>query len=198
MNKFIVHEIKIEVDQFVWTLAYCETQIYKASPSCRSTYCRWEEQLVFNESPEHFTSDEPQVLMFFQLMDFPPSAGNSPGIPESTSRDWVTFAWAFLKVKGTNNHVNIGEQLRLQMWRPRRSSKVGLKDLHSWWKSGSRTKYPSTLHVTLQEVVIPLNPQPTLRSADLSVIMCIWLNMDTVNIGFLLCYTIGYYIMHIT
>ncbi|XP_063868678.1 jouberin-like isoform X1 [Scylla paramamosain] len=130
----------------------------------RSIYCRWEEQLVFNEPPEHFTSDEPQVLVFFQLMDFPPSVDNSPGIPESTGRDWVTFAWAFLKVKGTNGHVNIGEQLRLQMWRPRRSSKVGLKDLHSWWKSGSRTKYPSTLHVTLQEVVIPLNPEPTLRS----------------------------------
>ncbi|MPC21598.1 Jouberin [Portunus trituberculatus] len=130
----------------------------------RSTYCRWEEQLVFNEPPEHFTSDDPQVLVFFQLMDFPPSVDNSPGIPESTTRDWVTFAWAFLKVKGTNGHVNIGEQLRLQMWRPRRSSKVSLKDLHSWWKSGSRTKYPSTLHVTLQEVVIPLNPQPTLRS----------------------------------
>lgn len=121
--------------------------------------------MIFNEPPEHFTSDGPQVVVFFQLMDFPPSSANSPGIPESTGKDWVTFAWAFLKIKGTNGHVNIGEQLRLQLWRPRRSSKVGLRDLHSWWKSGSRTKYPSTLHVTLLEVVIPLNPQPTLRSA---------------------------------
>ena len=141
--------------------------------SCyRSTYCRWEEQLVFNESPEHFTSDEPQVMVFFQLMDFPPSPTKNPGMTESTGIDWVTFAWAFLKVKGSNGHVNIGEQLRLQVWRPRRSSKVGLKDLHSWWKSGSRTKYPSTLHVTLHEMVIPLNPQPTLRSAGALVSSC--------------------------
>lgn len=133
--------------------------------SCRSTYCRWEEQLIFNEPPEHFTSEEPQVVVFFQLMDFPPSAGSSPGISEGAGRDWVTFAWAFLKVRGTNGNVNIGQQLRLQLWRPRRSSRVALRDLHSWWRSGSRTKYPSTLHVTLQEVVIPLNPSPALRSA---------------------------------
>lgn len=130
----------------------------------RSTYCRWEEQLVFNEPPEHFTSEEPEVVVFFQLMDFPPSAASSPGISEGAGRDWVTFAWAFLKVRGTNGNINIGQQLRLQLWRPRRSSRVGLRDLHSWWRSGSRTKYPSTLHVTLQEVVIPLNPSPALRS----------------------------------
>lgn len=98
-------------------------------------------------------------------MDFPPSATSSPGISEGAGKDWVTFAWAFLKVRGANDNVNIGQQLRLQLWRPRRSSRVGLRDLHSWWRSGSRTKYPSTLHVTLKEEVIPLNPSPALRSA---------------------------------
>ncbi|KAG0729248.1 Jouberin [Chionoecetes opilio] len=158
-RKVISYYERSEVD-YILPIMTSPFDIKKA----RSTYCRWEEQLVFNETPEHFISDEPQVMVFFQLMDFPPPAANSPGIPESIGRDWVTFAWAFLKIKGSNGHVNVGEQLRLQLWRPRRSSKVGLRDLHSWWKSGSRTKYPSTLHVTLQEVVIPLNPQPILRS----------------------------------
>lgn len=111
------------------------------------------------------------MLVFFQLMDFPPSAAGSPGMAEGVGRDWVTFAWAFLRVRGTNGNVNIGQQLRLQLWRPRRSSRVGLRDLHSWWKSGSRTKYPSTLHITLKEVVIPLHPSPALRS-DASLVLC--------------------------
>ncbi|KAG7176425.1 jouberin-like [Homarus americanus] len=135
----------------------------------RSLYCKWEEQLTINEPSNHFTSDEPQVLIFFQLMDFlTPSTCDSsaPSNQKLDSRNcgWITFAWAFLKIRGANNHVNIGQQLRLQLWRPRKSSKVELRDIYSWWKSGSRNKYPSTLHVTLQEVSIPQNPRPALRS----------------------------------
>ncbi|XP_045615343.1 jouberin isoform X2 [Procambarus clarkii] len=129
----------------------------------RSLCCKWEEQLIINEPSNHFTSLDPQVLILFQLMDFPTPSRNNSSIP-SNNCGWITFAWAFLKIKGANNHINIGHQLRLQLWRPRKSSNVNLQDLHSWWKSGNRNKYPSTLYVTLQEVSIPQNPHPALRS----------------------------------
>ncbi|XP_037792755.1 jouberin-like [Penaeus monodon] len=136
----------------------------------KSLHCRWEEQLIFNEPMGHFTSREPQVIVFFQMMDFPPSSANTSNVTSNqtrasaAARGLTTFAWAFLKVQGANNHVNIGQRLRLQLFRPRKQSGIGLKDLHSWWKSGSRTKYPATLYVTLQEMAIPQNPRPALRS----------------------------------
>ncbi|XP_066977459.1 jouberin-like isoform X2 [Macrobrachium rosenbergii] len=134
----------------------------------RSICCQWEEQLIFNEPLSHFLSDKPQVLIFFQLMDFS-SVSASSEITETQScnllsRGWVTLAWAFLKIKGSNNHINIGERLRLQLWKPRKSTGVTLMELYSWWKSGSRTKYPSSLLVSLQEIIIPQNPHPSLRS----------------------------------
>uniref|UniRef100_A0A6A7FVG6 Jouberin isoform X2 n=1 Tax=Hirondellea gigas TaxID=1518452 RepID=A0A6A7FVG6_9CRUS len=72
-------------------------------------------------------------------------------ISGTTSNDlrWKTFAWAFLKVCGANNHLNIGERLRLQLFYPKKSCKVRLIELYSWWKSGSRSKYPSTLYISL-------------------------------------------------
>lgn len=135
----------------------------------RSLQCKWEEQLIINELVDHFSSDDHQVVIFFQLMDFPSMSASNSNAPtnqlwDSVSHEWVTFAWAFLKIKGANNHLNIGHQLRLQLWKPRKSSKVNLKDLHSWWKSGSRNKYPSTLYVTLQEIFMPQNPRSALRS----------------------------------
>ncbi|KAK8744268.1 hypothetical protein OTU49_000710 [Cherax quadricarinatus] len=96
-------------------------------------------------------------------MDFPISSTNNFGI-SSNNCGWMTFAWAFLKIRGANNHLNIGHQLRLQLWRPRKSVKVNYQDLHSWWRSGCRNKYPSSLYITLQEISIPQNPRPALRS----------------------------------
>ncbi|XP_068220849.1 jouberin-like isoform X2 [Palaemon carinicauda] len=134
----------------------------------RSICCQWEEQLIFNEPLSHFLSEKPPVLIFFQLMDFS-SVSASSEITENQpcnllSRGWVTLAWAFLKIKGSNNHINIGERLRLQLWKPRKSTGVALMELYSWWKSGSRTKYPSSLLVSLNEIIIPQNPHPSLRS----------------------------------
>ncbi|KAK7058710.1 hypothetical protein SK128_009689 [Halocaridina rubra] len=135
----------------------------------RSLCCQWQEQLIFNESKEHLASASSAVVIFFQLMDFPSptsfseiSSKHSQNI--SKVQDWVTLAWAFLKLRGSNGHINIGQKLRLQLWRPRKSTVVTLTDLYSWWKSGSRIKYSSTLSVSLQEIVIPQNPRPALRS----------------------------------
>ena len=63
--------------------------------------------------------------------------------------EWKTFAWAFLKVTSVNKRLNIGENMRLQLFYPRKHIDVELKELVSWWKSGARTKYPSTLFISL-------------------------------------------------
>lgn len=97
-------------------------------------------------------------MFFFQLMDFP---GQAQGRSQA---GWLTFAWAFLRVRGDNGHLNMGQRLRLQLWRPRRTSGVSLVDLYGWWKSGSRLKYPSTLYISLEEVTLPSSPTPALRS----------------------------------
>lgn len=125
---------------------------------CRSVVCRWEEQLVINEVIHRFTSEEQPVMFFFQLMDFP---GQAQGRSQA---GWLTFAWAFLRVRGDNGRLNMGQRLRLQLWRPRRTSGVSLVDLYGWWKSGSRLKYPSTLYISLEEVTLPSSPTPALRS----------------------------------
>ncbi|KAK4326170.1 hypothetical protein Pmani_003281 [Petrolisthes manimaculis] len=124
----------------------------------RSVVCRWEEQLIINEPIHRFTSEEEPVMFFFQLMDFP---GQAQGRSQA---GWLTFAWAFLRVRGDNGRLNMGQRLRLQLWRPRRTSGVSLVDLYGWWKSGNRLKYPSTLYISLEEVTLPSCPAPALRS----------------------------------
>ncbi|XP_076033750.1 jouberin-like isoform X2 [Oratosquilla oratoria] len=129
----------------------------------RSLICRWEEELIFNEPVQHFTSSDVSVIIFFQVMDFYSSTRFSSQRSQSQV-GWKTLTWGFLKMRGRNNHINIGQRLRLQLWRPRKTANVDLVELYSWWKSGNRNKYPSTLYVTLREVEIPTNPNPALRS----------------------------------
>ncbi|CAL4221671.1 unnamed protein product, partial [Meganyctiphanes norvegica] len=133
----------------------------------RSLYCRWEEEIIFNEDIEHFQKNDSQAIMFFQLMDFPSSTGNNQNNTSGFGKEgkgWTTFAWAFLKVVGANGHKNIGQRLRLQLWRPMKSANIGLNELYSWWSSGSRIHYPSTLYVTLRPVTLQEDPPPALRS----------------------------------
>lgn len=74
-----------------------------------------------------------------------------------------TLAWAFLKVRSSDNHLNIGEHLRLQLFYPRKTMKVTERNIYSWWKSGFRRKYPSSIHISLFETALP---RPIARNAD--------------------------------
>lgn len=81
---------------------------------------------------------------------------------KSTNGSWKTFAWAFLCIISHTGQPNTGKRLRLQLFKPRKLRNVNFADLYSWWKSGNRRKYNSSLHVTLTKVSDNLEPALTL------------------------------------
>lgn len=111
---------------------------------------RWEEELIFNEDLCYLLSYQSLVLLF-ELMEFkekflPPSLPKRQG--------WRHIAWAFLKLRGANNRVNLQQRLRLQFYRYSNKQYAGSRDNPGFqaWYHGYRTKYPSTLHLTVRPV----------------------------------------------
>lgn len=73
-----------------------------------------------------------------------------------------------LQLVGRTKQVNVGKRLRLQLYEPGSGSASSAPDappqVFSWWRSGKREPYPSTLHVTLRDVLPPAVVEPNLRS----------------------------------
>lgn len=81
------------------------------------------------------------------------------------SNGWYQIAWAFLKLVGKNNTLNINSKLRLQLYRPNRSAKNRDNKCqpYFWWRSRKLQKYPSTLHITIKGI----NPRMLLDTFSL-------------------------------
>ncbi|KAH9498473.1 Jouberin [Bulinus truncatus] len=133
----------------------------------KSTIPIWEDLLVFNENFNYFTQPNPKVILLFELLDFVSmNTASRQFVTLKAEGGWHRIAWAFLKVLGKNNKVNIGNKLRLQLFVPpnKISKNQGQPEVYQWWKSGQRLPYPSTLYVTLKSIESPPEVSPAMRS----------------------------------
>lgn len=77
------------------------------------------------------------------------------GIFLETSNGWHKIAWAFLKLIGKNNALNINDKLRLQFYkshRPKSKNHLNVCEPYVWWKNRKLEKYSSTLYVTIKGI----------------------------------------------
>ena len=89
----------------------------------KSLLPEWEETLIFNEHPTHFTNNE-KLIIFFEVLDFPIStsmATMSHRQSQLDSSPWYKIAWGFVRPAGKIGTSQIGEKCRLQLFQyPRR------------------------------------------------------------------------------
>lgn len=85
----------------------------------KSLQPEWEETLIFNEHPTHFTENE-KLVIFFEVLDFPTSTSIATRSRwQSTSLDsspWYKIAWAFILPSGRTGKTRMGEKCRLQLF----------------------------------------------------------------------------------
>ncbi|ESO98402.1 hypothetical protein LOTGIDRAFT_62094, partial [Lottia gigantea] len=133
----------------------------------KSTLPVWEELLVFNENFNYFIQDRPQVIVFFELIDFVSMNKASRQYEGNKSAGgWHRIAWAFLKIFGGNEELNVDKKVRLQLFEPPNNYKLKTSqvELFQWWQNTIRESYPSTLYVTIKGINSPNMVEPSTRS----------------------------------
>lgn len=67
------------------------------------------------------------------------------------------FVFPHFQLVGTNGVLNIDSKLRLQLFCPLPRAKRQLKTIEvvEWWRKYPRTKYASTLYVTVKGIKLP-------------------------------------------
>ncbi|XP_029676568.1 jouberin-like isoform X1 [Formica exsecta] len=124
----------------------------------RSMIPVWEEELVFEHDFDAILKreDSDRTVILFEVIDLLSFAEASLVYDRIGSEGcWNKIAWAFLKPVGFNNMLHTDKKVRLQLYRPRRSSKRYGKhtcEVYTWWQSNKRDKYPSSLLVTVTSV----------------------------------------------
>lgn len=108
----------------------------------------------FRAEGDGIVDHQPLILASVRKSRLPLIQKFLPNAPMNRSKE-KTIAWAFLKVRSADDNLNTGENLRLQLYQPRKTTKVEHHDLYGWWKSGSRSKYPSTLYLSLFSATLP-------------------------------------------
>ncbi|CAF1425836.1 unnamed protein product [Adineta steineri] len=129
----------------------------------RSTIPSWEQMLIINEEYPHFTTVQQQnIFIFFEILEFVTNQQNTNDLSNT-----FPIAWAFLKIIGSRNTLNTERIMRLQLWQPieHQHGSALTPDVVMWHNHMHRTKYPSTLYVTIKPLNIPTHFYPGLRSA---------------------------------
>ncbi|XP_062980710.1 jouberin isoform X2 [Elgaria multicarinata webbii] len=136
----------------------------------KSTLPEWEEQILFNERFNYLLQDaegSPRVILFFEILDFlsmnDAKANFDVQVHESGFRK---ICWAFLKLVGANEVLNVGGKIRLQLYfpPPRTRTQLNVVEVYDWWAKCPRNHYPSTLYVTVKGIKLPDHVDPSLRS----------------------------------
>ncbi|XP_068087723.1 jouberin isoform X2 [Hyperolius riggenbachi] len=141
----------------------------------------WDEQIIFNERFTHFLNvkeDGLSVIIFFEILDVHSENSTVTSSDIQTSEEgFQKIAWAFLKIVGANEVLNINKKLRLQLYYPPRSRIASSTQVFDWWRKYPRNPYPSTLYVTIKGLKLPdavnsnmnlvLPPGSSLSDADL-------------------------------
>ncbi|KAJ8291162.1 hypothetical protein GJAV_G00022110 [Gymnothorax javanicus] len=136
----------------------------------KSTIPEWEELIMFNERFGYFLQDDvesPRVILFFEVLDFMSMDEARANIEvDNHERGFRKIAWAFLKLVGTNGVLNIDTRLRLQLYSlPPHARKVPhTVEVVEWWRRFPRSRYSSTLYVTVKGLTPPEHVDPSIRS----------------------------------
>ncbi|XP_070698228.1 jouberin [Pempheris klunzingeri] len=136
----------------------------------KSIIPEWQEQIIFNERFGYFvqqSDDSPRVLLFFEILDFITMEEARANVDvDKHERGFRKIAWAFLKLVGTNGVLNIDSKLRLQLFCPPPRAKRQPKTVEvvEWWRKYPRSKYASTLYVTVKGIKLPEHVDPSMRS----------------------------------
>ncbi|KAM6912221.1 jouberin [Xenentodon cancila] len=136
----------------------------------KSIIPEWQEQIIFNQRFSYFVQQEdesPKVILFFEILDFMTmEEARANTDVDKQERGFRKIAWAFLKVVGTNGVLNIDSKLRLQLFCPPTRVKKPPKTIEvvEWWRKYPRTKYTSTLYVTVKGIKLPEHVDPSIRS----------------------------------
>ncbi|XP_052536533.1 jouberin isoform X3 [Tympanuchus pallidicinctus] len=136
----------------------------------RSTVPDWEEQIIFNERFNYFiqnTEESPQVILFFEILDFL-SMDEARVNSDAQIQDcgFRKICWAFLKLVGANGVLNVDGRLRLQLYYPpsKTRSHSDIVEVYDWWAKCPRSRYPSTLYVTVRGIKLPDHVAPSFHS----------------------------------
>uniref|UniRef100_A0A3P9PLR3 Abelson helper integration site 1 n=1 Tax=Poecilia reticulata TaxID=8081 RepID=A0A3P9PLR3_POERE len=136
----------------------------------KSIIPEWQEQIIFNERFGYFVQQvesAPRVILFFEILDFMTIEEAKANFnAEKHERGFRKIAWAFLKLIGANGILNIESKLRLQLFCPPPRAKRHPKtiEVFEWWRKYPRTKYASTLYVTVKGLKPPECVDPGMRS----------------------------------
>ncbi|XP_008285684.1 jouberin [Stegastes partitus] len=136
----------------------------------KSIIPEWQEQIIFNERFGYFVQqneDSPKVILLFEILDFVTMEEARANVDvDKHERGFRKIAWAFLKLVGTNGVLNIDSKLRLQLFCPPPRAKRQPKTVEvvEWWRKHQRTKYASTLYVTVKGIKLPEHVDPSMRS----------------------------------
>ncbi|KAJ7990818.1 hypothetical protein DPEC_G00290860 [Dallia pectoralis] len=134
------------------------------------TVPEWEEQIIFNERFGYFLQDNnegPRVTLFFEVLDFISMEEARANVDvDKHERGFRKIAWAFLKLVGTNGVQNIASKLRLQLFcpLPRGKRLDNTIEVVEWWRRYPRSRYASTLYVTVKGLKLPEHVDPSIRS----------------------------------
>uniref|UniRef100_A0A665XAS8 Jouberin n=1 Tax=Echeneis naucrates TaxID=173247 RepID=A0A665XAS8_ECHNA len=130
----------------------------------KSIIPEWQEQIIFNERFGYFVEqndESPRVILFFEILDFMTmEEARANADADKHERGFRKIAWAFLKLVGTNGVLNIDSKLRLQLFIPPLRSKRQPKTIEvvEWWRKYPRSKYASTLYVTVKDGFLQVDP----------------------------------------
>ncbi|GBM08703.1 Jouberin [Araneus ventricosus] len=125
----------------------------------------WEESFVLNENMEHLLKKEISTILFFEVIDLVPLTFTKYHYERLNENGMQKLAWAFLKVLGSNNVVNTGSKLRLQLFKPHisRKKKACQLEVFKWWSSKPRIPLPASLYISFERHDIS-TIEPALRS----------------------------------
>uniref|UniRef100_A0A674DNS9 Jouberin n=1 Tax=Salmo trutta TaxID=8032 RepID=A0A674DNS9_SALTR len=136
----------------------------------KSTVPEWDEQIIFNERFGYFLQDNhegPRVMLFFEVLDFMTMEEARANVDvDRHERGFRKIAWAFLKLVGTNGVLNIDSKLRLQLFcpPPRGKRQENIIEVVDWWRRYPRSRYTSTLYITVKGLKLPDHVDPSIRS----------------------------------
>ncbi|XP_030574561.1 jouberin isoform X2 [Archocentrus centrarchus] len=135
----------------------------------KSVIPEWQEQIIFNERFGYFVQHDegPRVILFFEILDFVTMEEARANIDvDKHERGFRKIAWGFLKLVGANGVLNIDSKLRLQLFCPPHRAKRQSKTVEvvEWWRKYPRTKYASTLYITVKGIKLPEHVDPSIRS----------------------------------
>ncbi|RXN18085.1 jouberin isoform X1 [Labeo rohita] len=136
----------------------------------KNTVPEWEEQIIFNERFGYFLQDDdesPHVMLFFEILDFISMEEARTNVSvDRHERGFRKIAWAFLKLVGTNGVLNVNTKLRLQLYcpPPRAKKLPQTVEVFQWWSKFPRSKYASTLYITVKGLKPPEHVDPSIRS----------------------------------